>query len=298
MNCLYPLSAQSKLERVRIAQQIMIYFFNGAAKHASFFQMFIIQKALDQVGKPYSHLSHVKNTIFHQHYLRSAARQLKELSSERSGLFLIKGHWGEPRERDLLLALDDIKIFLIWRDFRDVLVSQFFFEQNKFGRRFLDFDDYYWRYLGGRYHLLHHLRYKRCWESVSNSRSVFVASFSQLKMDFLTAAGNMLRFAGLEGVDLVRLEQDVTVEKLREETGDQAGAHFRKGAIGDYKSIITSAHTINDIDALLHADRKANSSLLSENLESFRKSSKKPTLVRNFCHRIARRPVVWVRNFL
>jgi hypothetical protein len=42
----------------------MIYFFNGAAKHASFFQNFIIQKALDQVGKPYSRL---RNTFFHRH---------------------------------------------------------------------------------------------------------------------------------------------------------------------------------------------------------------------------------------
>jgi hypothetical protein len=273
----------------------VIFFFNGAAKHASFFQMFIVKKALDQVGRPYSRL---KNTYFHRHHRKSAGRQLKELSAERSGLFLIKGHWGEPHERDLLLSHDEIRIFLIWRDFRDVLVSQFFFEQNKFGRRFADFDDYYWRYLGGRYELLRQLKYKRYWELSSHLRTVYVAHFHELKENFVRAAGAMLRFAGIDGVDLVRLEQDVTVERLREETGDKAGAHFRKGAIGDHKSIITSAHTIDDIDALVRANREGIPSPVAVSLDSFRRCPRKAALVQNFAYGVGRRPVVWARGFL
>ena len=273
----------------------MIYFFNGAAKHASFFQMFIVQKALDQVGRPYSRL---KNTFFHRHHRKSAARQLNELSAGCGGLFLIKGHWGEPHERDLLLSHDDIKIFLIWRDFRDVLVSQFFFEQNKFGRRFVDFDDYYWRYLGGRYQLLQQLKYKRYWELSPQPRAVCVAHFHDLKENFVEAAGAMLRFAGIDGVDLVRLEHDVTVDRLREETGDKTGAHFRKGAIGDYKAIITSAHTIDDIDALVRGNRDGVPSLVAASLDSIRRSPRKAALVQNFAYGVARRPVVWARGFL
>jgi hypothetical protein len=223
---------------------------------------------------------------------------LKELSSAPDGLFLTKGHWGEPKERDLLLSCDNVKVFLIWRDFRDVLVSQFVFEQNKFGRRFADFDDYYWKYLGGRYHLLNQLEYKRCWESAPNRGNVFAASFNELKTDFAAAAGEMLRFAGIDGVDLARLEQDVTVEKLREETGDKSGAHFRKGAIGDYKSVITSAYTIDDIDALVRGGREDILSAASATLESCRRSPRKAALVRNFAYGIARRPVVWARGFL
>jgi hypothetical protein len=273
----------------------MIYFFNGAAKHASFFQMFIIQKALDQVGKPFSR---VKNTFFHRHHRKSAKRQLKELASACSDLFLIKGHWGEPCERDLLLMCDNIKIFLIWRDFRDVLVSQFFFEQNKFGKRFADFDDYYWRYLGGRYNLLQHLKYKRCWDSAQDERSIYVAHFHELKTNFASAADRMLQFAGIDGVDLAQLEQEVTVARLRDTTGDKAGAHFRKGIIGDYKSIITSKHTIDDIRGLSAAAEKNIPASVLASMDSFRRSPVKTALVKNFAHGIARRAVVQARAFL
>lgn len=269
----------------------MIYFFNGAAKHGSFFQYFIVQKALNQIATPYSQ---VKNTFFHRHYVRSARRQLKELSSSGDGLFLIKGHWGDPRERRLLLSCHDIKIFLIWRDFRDVLVSQFFFELNKFGRQFVDFDDYYWRYLGGRYHLRQQLAYKRGWDSVASPGNVCAVSFEDLKNDFVPTAGALLRFAGIDGVDLARLEQDVTVEKLRKDSGDN-GAHFRKGAIGDHRSVITSPHTIDDIDALVRGSAEGVLRPVSAAVNTLRRCPGKSALVRNLAYGVARQPVVWAR---
>jgi hypothetical protein len=129
---------------------------------------------------------------------------------------------------------------------------------------------------------------------------VYAAHFHELKENFVRAAGAMLRFAGIDGVDLVRLEQDVAVERLREEMRDKAGAHFRKGAIGDYKSIITSAHTIDDIDALVRAnrDREGIASPVAVSLGSFRRSPRKPALVQNFAYGVARRPVMWARGFL
>ena len=101
----------------------MIYFFTGAPKHGSHFQMFIVQEAMEMAGIPFTQ---VGNKTFHERNLWKSKMLLDTMDKMKNVNWICKGHFGTKRERDLLLSYDNIKIFLIWRDIRDVLVSQYY----------------------------------------------------------------------------------------------------------------------------------------------------------------------------
>ncbi len=223
----------------------MILFFCGAPKHGSHFQMFVVQEALEQRGIPFQQ---VGNAIFHTHDLRAGVALLNELESRENEIFICKGHWGAKRERDLLLKYATVRVFLIWRDLRDVLVSQYYYDINKSGIRHRDFETFYWR--SGRFLLREHLRYRRVWDEVGDDTRIVHTEFRALRERFREEAEGLLRFAEVEGVDLRDLEERLRLERLREKHHDPGGAFFRKGVVGEYAEVIRSKEVLQDIAAI------------------------------------------------
>jgi hypothetical protein len=178
--------------------------------------------------------------------LREAKKLLDRLEEHKAEIHVCKGHFGSKKERNLLLSYKNIKLFLIWRDIRDVLVSQYFYEINKFRKTFKDFSDYYWKY--GRSLLCYHIAYKKVWDSVSDDPRVFSSSFSELTNDFTKSAGELLSFSGLDGIEMSALAENISLEQLRTKHNDEKGIFFRKGIIGEHREIIKSAKVYRDID--------------------------------------------------
>jgi hypothetical protein len=103
----------------------VIFFFCGAPKHGSHYQLLIITESLAQLGIDYVPIG-VK--VFDHNESRAARELLDSLHRERDRLSVCKGHF---LDRDLLLSYDDIKIFHIWRDLGDVLVSRYHYLQRR-----------------------------------------------------------------------------------------------------------------------------------------------------------------------
>jgi len=186
----------------------MILFFCGAPKNASHFQMFIVQEALSQKGTAFSNPG---NDIFHNHELEAGKKLLEHLDGLSEEMFLCKGHWGSQVERDILLSYENIRIFLIWRDVRDALVSQYFYDINKFGKSYRDFSRFYW--WTGRLFLLQQISYRHVW-TVTQDPRIQNSSFVELKQNFVEAASKLLAFANIQRVDLEDLDRRLALDRL------------------------------------------------------------------------------------
>ncbi|MCL4872092.1 MAG: sulfotransferase domain-containing protein [Anaerolineae bacterium] len=208
----------------------MIYFFCGAPKHGSHFQLFIITESLKQQGIPFEP---VGEKIFDHNDNEAAKKLLHELDQSPDEVFIAKGHF---LNKKLLLSYQNIRIFHIWRDMGDVLVSRYHYQMKRYGKTYQDFSDFYRR--DGRTHMFYQLAYQNIWRSVCDPR-VFHIDYAELRQHFQESVGNMLKFADLLGVDVADLEARVSLDNLRHQQNDDAGVLFRRGAVGDYEAIIS-----------------------------------------------------------
>ncbi len=211
----------------------MILFFSGAPKHASHFQFNIIREALVQQGIDFEH---VGQKIFNAHDYKSIKELLDTIDSSNDKLYLVKGHLGYAFERDFLLSYKSMRVFLIWRDLRDVLVSQFYYLVNKGQKNYNNFSEFYWQHDSGRALFRYHLDYHKTWEQVAHDPRVFSSSFNELKNNFNKAASEMLEFCNIRNVDMNDLSNRISVDTLRKKSKEKA--LFRRGIVGEYKEVI------------------------------------------------------------
>lgn len=123
------------------------------------------------------------NKIFHANDYQRAKKLLNKLDENPNKTFICKGHWGKTFERDLLLSYKNIKIFLIWRNVKDVLVSHYFYKINKYGKKYDSFSEYYWT--EGRRFLIDQMKYRNVWKKAAETSEVIESSFKNLKKKFL-----------------------------------------------------------------------------------------------------------------
>jgi len=227
----------------------MILFFCGAPKNASHFQQHIITESLEQKGIPYS----IEGAeIFHKHNWEAGQKLLEKLDKQNDKVFICKGHWGYPTERDILLSFKSIKIFFIWRNINDVIVSQYFYKKNKFGSLYKDFSEFFWK-RDGRSFLFKILRFKNTWKNINDDRTIHI-QFTELKTNFQNSAKKMTDFAGISNIDFNDLEKRVAIEALRKKHNDPHGTLYRKGKVGEHLEIISSKIIKLDIDILSRLD--------------------------------------------
>lgn len=207
----------------------MIFFFTGGPKHGSHFQLYIITEGLNQKGITYGQAG---INIVDRNDSPGTKRLLDEINQKREEIFICKGHF---LDKELLLSYADIRIFLIWREIGDVLVSRYHYLIHRYGQTFDDFADFYRK--DGRNHTFYQTAYHHLWQPVTDQR-VFHVNYSDLRKDFQNAVRPMLDFAGLSDVDVEALEEKVSIERSRKKHNDPKGVLIRKGAVGEYESVI------------------------------------------------------------
>ncbi len=226
----------------------LIYFFAGAHKNGSHFQFYVLEEALKQRAIAYRV---VGADIFHERDLARARKLLFDLRGS-DDIILCKGHWHRRREQQLLLGEENLKVFLIWRDLRDVLISSYHYKINKFGADYRDFSAFYFED-GGRDLLIHQRLYRIAW----SGKPAFETSYEALVEDFSSEAKHLLSHAGIDDVDLASLEAETGIGRLRETRGDQEGVFFRAGTTGQYRSFGFGEDVEADIERLLLLDHVA-----------------------------------------
>lgn len=226
----------------------MIFFFAGPHKNGTHFQMLVATTALDLLRTPYRFVGDMvlDRTRVFKGDLSSGKAVLDVLASDPQEIQVCKAHWGTPLERDLLLTYPDIRIFLIWRDLRDVLVSSFYYHRTRFPDRFHDFDHFYRK--KGRGILLHQVRYQRTWRRFRDDPRVFESRYEDLVSSFATNVPKLLNFARIGPVDLSELEDRLSIEKLRRKYKDQDGFLFRRGTVGEHTGLFQSNEYGQDIE--------------------------------------------------
>ena len=179
----------------------LIYFFAGAHKNGSHFQFYVLEEALRQRSSAYR----VEGAdIFHERDLSRARKLFWELRGT-DDLILCKGHWHRRQEQKLLLGEKNLKIFLIWRDLKDVLISSYHYKINKFRANYKDFSEFYFND-GGRDLLIHQRLYRMSLvgEVLSMRRAM-----KRWSRTFQREAALLLSYAGVGDVDLATLEAEI-----------------------------------------------------------------------------------------
>jgi hypothetical protein len=159
---------------------------------------------------------------------------LREVDSG-SRNYLLKNHFGEAHQRDLILATPHVRVVNIKRDIKDAVVSWYYHEMRARDVR-IPFARYYWR--RGRYDAERIRRYHAVWEEARDERVLF-SSYEALKNDFASEVRRIAAFveAPLSKADLERVREMTSMERLRERYGDSGDIKFfRKGESGDWKN--------------------------------------------------------------
>jgi len=256
----------------------MILFFCGAPKHGSNFQLLLVIEILKMLGINYKETD---GAILHKRDLKKCSKALDEYDQDPTNIYVVKGHFGSVKLRDFLLKYKTVKIFLIWRDLRDVLVSQYFSDRNLASKDIGSFDKYYWRI--GRFKIKYHLQYIRNWNEVSGSSKVFVSSYERLFHDFSSEVESLMAFLGLQNqhIDIATLKNEVSINRFREKYNDSNGKFFRKGISGDYENIIPN-YILNDIEEVKQNLEKSFIDKFKYEIEIFKLYPVKRWIVRGY----------------
>ncbi len=226
----------------------MILFFCGAQRSGSHWQRQTVVEALKQKGIPFTDIGvGDEEPVFHRHELKKAKDLLRSLDKPGENFFICKGHWGGVREKKILLSLSNVRIFFIWRDPRDAIISHYYYGINNHQRQCRDFDDFYWNQ-GGRFQLIRLSLYFHNWGNIRDERVVHT-DFSGLKENFEDSAAKMTGSIGLSGVDYAALKEAVSIKASRKKHNDPKGIFYRRGTVGEHKEVI-NGKTLADVNRI------------------------------------------------
>lgn len=219
----------------------MLLIFAGGHRMGSTYQSLIGRHAMAQLGIHCRMPANPELNVFHLQRIRKV---FKICDSHPGVYFFAKPHAAFPAQVEAVMTAQQSRIFLVWRDQRDSLVSDFHYAQRKAGHVYADFDDYFWR--RGRKILLRNCLQKVVWDGVVDPR-VRAWQYLDLTDNFKQSADEMLRFAGLNGVDLDALADSVSIKQLRHKYNDPEGTFFRKGGKQNLESLKPNAATLESI---------------------------------------------------
>lgn len=161
--------------------------------------------------------------------------------------YFSKGHYFDPRRRDLFLSYEGVYVFNIKRDLKDSLVSHYYhlIRQNKLGEELASperlkkgFSDYYWRL--GRYKAQQLMIYHEVWDVPS--AQIYTSSFERLKTDYEAEVQRIGHFIGLDLSlkEIAELKEKTSIQTLQKNKGlDKLPEHkrfLRKGLIGEWQN--------------------------------------------------------------
>ena len=224
----------------------------------STYQYLIGRNALRQLDLRFRQTDNPALSIFHLQKIRKA---LSVTDESPATYFLAKAHAAFPEQANAVLTAKNSRIFLVWRDQQDSLVSDFHFAQRRAGHVYSDFDDYFAR--RGRKILTRNCLQQLVWQSIDDDR-VQAWDYLDLVHNFETSAQQMMDFAGLQNVDLDALKASVSIKQLRQTHNDPDGKFFREGGKQDLLQLNPSPRILEEIGNTI-SERDA--SLLASSFE-------------------------------
>ncbi len=223
----------------------MLLLFAGGHRMGSTYQCLIGLNALKQLGLPIRLTDNPALNVFHLQKVREA---LAITDESPASYFLAKAHAAFPEQVDAVLTAKNARIFLVWRDQKDSLVSDFHFAQRKAGHVYADFDDYFVR-RGGKI-LMRNCLQKLVWQNIDDDR-VRAWDYLDLVHKFETSAKQITDFAGLQNVDMDALKESVSIKKLRETHNDPDGKFFRVGGKQNLLQLNPSPRILDQIESTI-----------------------------------------------
>lgn len=211
----------------------------------STFQALTVRHALRQLRVKIHTTDNPALDIFHLQKIRSS---FAEADKHPDAYYFGKAHAAFPKQVQAVLSAKHLRVFLIWRDQQDALVSDYHFSRRRAGHVYRDFDDYFAR--RGRKILLRNCLQKTVWDSVDDDR-VKVWDYLDLANDFQKTAADMLSFGGIDGVNLKALERSVSLVQLRKRYRDDQGTFFRQGGKQDIQALGPGPETMAAIDEII-----------------------------------------------
>jgi sulfotransferase family protein len=222
----------------------VLLLFAGGHRMGSTYQYLIVRNALRQLSIPFQAPDQAALSIFH---LQKVRQSLTAADEHPETYFLGKGHPAFAEQAEAVMTAKNSRIFLVWRDQQDALVSDFHFAQRRAGHVYANFNDYFVR--RGRKILLRNCLQNVVWKHIEDDR-VRAWDYLRLVHDFENAATEMLDFAGLKGVDLAALKESVSIKELRKSRNDPKGTFFRKGGKQDIGLLEPSPSTMQAIEEI------------------------------------------------
>lgn len=215
----------------------------------STFQCMIGMNALRQVGIPIHLTDNPALNVFHLEKIR---KSFAAADADPQKYYIAKAHPAFPQQVEAVMTAENIRVFLVWRDQEDALVSDFHFSQRRGGHHYKNFDDYFRR--RGRKILLRNCLQQKVWSSIKDER-VRAWEYLDLVDNFEQAAGELIEFAGLRNVDIAELKKSVSIEELRRTQGDPEGTFFRQGGKQDIGRLTPNQETLATIEEIISEDR-------------------------------------------
>lgn len=154
--------------------------------------------------------------------------------------YVCKSHYDDVKIRNLLASYNDVYIFNIKRDIRDVLVSAYY-HYNRVDGVERTFEEFYWG--KGRSLIGYINNYHDIWHNMEGK--IYVSSYQRLHEDFDNEVQGIFGFLNyhLKPGDLERLKEKTNMKTSRklwkEDSKPAEKRFFRKGVMGDWKNHFT-----------------------------------------------------------
>lgn len=152
--------------------------------------------------------------------------------------YLSKNHFYDKETYNKLVSSDNVKVFCIERELKDVVVSYYYHQIRK---KTIDqsFEKYYWNY--GRIFVHFMNEYQKVWHQPHPN--VYVSSYERLKTDFDNECYRVGEFLGLDKdeIDVDGIKTATSMDSMRKKWGEQNKGEkdvkfFRKGIVGDWQN--------------------------------------------------------------
>lgn len=218
----------------------MLIIANGAPKTGSTWVRHIVANIVSYQDIPDSYANKAWGPIGMKRSI--APKMVSSFLEEADYLstnYLSKNHFYDKSTYELLTSSENVKIFCITRDLKDVVVS-YYYHQIRKKTLSSSFEEYYWKY--GRYFVQFMISYQNIWHS--NHGSVYVSSYERLKTDFYAECKSIGRFLNVDLSDeqISAIKEDTSMSSMRKKWGEEEKKDvkfFRKGEIGDWENHFT-----------------------------------------------------------
>ncbi|KAM4693532.1 sulfotransferase 6B1-like isoform 2-T2 [Discoglossus pictus] len=148
------------------------------------------------------------------------------------------------------------KTLVVFRNPKDTAVSYFhFYKSNPVLPTYNSWDIFFQDFISGKVCWGSYFDHAVAWNKHINDENVLIVTFEDLKEDFPAELKKISEFFGYSLTnDQIRLVQNKTTftsmkDKSKDTHGKLADAFFRKGEIGDWKSLFTEAQS-QEVDAM------------------------------------------------